>query len=82
MLAAHWRGRTAPSKLWSQAETFVGTLGDRREWSAVARLDDGRSLTCRFVPLPGGSTMITFRITAAKPRKLGLEPKAPARRRA
>ena len=81
-LAAHWRNQTAPTKLWSQAETFVGTLGDRREWSAGARLDDGRSLTCRFVPLPGGATMIAFRIAAAKTRKIALEPKAAARRSA
>jgi PAS domain-containing protein len=81
-LAAHWRDRTAPSKLWSQAEAFVGTLGDRREWSAGARLADGRSLTCRFVPLPGGATMIAFRIAAAKTRKIALEPKAPAQRTA
>jgi hypothetical protein len=81
-LAAHWRDRTAPSKLWSQAEAFVGTLGDRREWSAGARLADGRPLTCRFVPLPGGATMIAFRIAAAKTRKIALEPKAPAQRTA
>ena len=81
-LAAQWRDQTAPTKLWSQAEAFVGTLGDRREWSAGARLDDGRSLTCRFVPLPGGATMIAFRIAVAKTRKIALEPKMPARRSA
>jgi len=81
-LAAHWRNQTAPSTLWSQAETFVGTLGDRREWSAGAQLVDGRSLTCRFVPLPGGATMIAFRTAAAKARKIALESKVPAQRSA
>ena len=81
-LAAHWRDLTAPTGLWSQAETFVGTLGDRREWTASAGLFDGRSLTCRFVPLPGGATMVAFRADAAKPRKIALEPKVPTRRSA
>ena len=81
-LAAHWRNQTAPSTLWSQAETFVGTLGDRREWSAGAQLVDGRSLSCRFVPLPGGATMIAFRTAAAKARKIALESKVPAQRSA
>jgi PAS domain-containing protein len=81
-LAAHWREQTAPSKLWSQVETFVGTLGDRREWSAAARRVDGRSLTCRFVPLPGGATMIAFRVSAARARRIAPEPKAAARRSA
>ncbi len=81
-LAAHWREQTAPSKLWSQVEAFVGTLGERREWSAVARRVDGRSLTCRFVPLPGGATMIAFRVSAARARRIAPEPRAAARRSA
>ncbi len=60
-MAAHWRAGSAPSDLWTQAEDFVATLKDRREWAAEARLNDGRLLHCRFTPLPGSTTMISFR---------------------
>jgi hypothetical protein len=75
-LAAHWRAMTAPTKLWSQAQDFVATLGNRKEWAAAARMTDGRSLSCRFIPLGGGSTLVAFRIATAKPRKAPAEPKA------
>jgi len=71
-LASHWRSHTAPTKLWGRAEAFVATLGDRKEWSAAARLRDGRSVTCRFIPLSGGSTMISFRVAASRPRRISL----------
>lgn len=81
-LAAHWRNRTAPTKVWTQAEAFVATLGDRKEWSGTTRLVDGRSLNCRFIPLPGGSTMIAFRTAGTRPRKVGIEPMGPERQSA
>jgi PAS domain-containing protein len=74
-IASHWRGQTAPTQLWFRAETFVATLGDRKAWSAGARLRDGRPVTCRFIPLSGGSTMISFRVAAGRPRRISVAQK-------
>lgn len=60
-LCAHWRGHSAASALWQEAEHFVATLGDRSPWGGEARLNDGRLVTCRFVPLAGGATLVAFR---------------------
>lgn len=62
VMVAHWRAGSAPSELWAQAEDFVTALGDRREWSADARLNDGRLVRCRFTPLSGSTTAISFRL--------------------
>jgi PAS domain-containing protein len=62
VMVAHWRTGSAPSELWTQAEDFVTALGDRREWTGEARLNDGRLVRCRFTPLPGSSTLISFRL--------------------
>jgi hypothetical protein len=59
-MADHWRGRSAPSPIWSDAVDFVASLDDRRAWQGDARLNDGRLIGCRFVPLAGGATMIGF----------------------
>jgi PAS domain-containing protein len=61
-LADYWRAHTAPSTIWAEAEDFVASLDQRNEVSGEARLSDGRLLSCRFVPLAGGATMIAFRI--------------------
>jgi PAS domain-containing protein len=63
-MVAHWRSGSAPSELWTQAEDFVSALGERREWSGEARLNDGRLVRCRFTPLPGSSTLISFRLAS------------------
>ncbi len=63
-LAAHWRSRTAPSAIWAESEHFASTLGERAGWSDEARMNDGRLVACRFVPLGGGATMIAFRPSA------------------
>jgi hypothetical protein len=60
-LSAWWRDQSAPSLLWDDAVDFVGIMGDRTPWEGEARLLDGRLLTCRFRPLTGGATLITFR---------------------
>ena len=46
---------------------FVGAMGDRSPWEGEARLLDGRLVTCRFRPLTGGATMISFRLQGAEP---------------
>ena len=56
-----WRRHSAPSLIWDDALDFVSSLGDRSAWDGEARLLDGRLLACRFRPLNGGATLITFR---------------------
>jgi PAS domain-containing protein len=60
-VAAHWRSRSAPAMLWSEAEEFISSVGNRISWQAEARLLDGRLLSCRFAPLAGGATLAAFR---------------------
>ena len=33
-IAAHWRAKAAPSGLWSEAEEFISTVGNRVSWKA------------------------------------------------
>lgn len=65
-MVARWRAGTAPSEIWTRAGEFVATLGDRQAWTEEARLNDGRRLRCRFTPLSGGTTMISFRIAGTE----------------
>jgi PAS domain-containing protein len=60
-VAAHWRALSAPSALWSEAEEFISTVGNRMPWRSEARLLDGRLVSCRFSPLAGGATLAGFR---------------------
>ncbi len=60
-VAAHWRAQSAPATIWSEAEEFISTVGNRVTWRGEARLVDGRLVSCRFVPLAGGATLAAFR---------------------
>jgi PAS domain-containing protein len=60
-VAAHWRALSAPSAMWSEAEEFISTVGNRVPWRSEARLLDGRLVSCRFTPLAGGATLAGFR---------------------
>ena len=64
-LSRHWRNQTAPSTLWSEAEEYVCTVGDRESWADDVRLLDGRLVTCQFTPLSGGATLVAFRVQQA-----------------
>lgn len=64
-LCSWWRDHTAPSLLWDDASDFVLTLSDRTGWNGEARLLDGRLIDCKFRPLTGGATLITFRLRHA-----------------
>lgn len=64
--AAHsWQALAQPNPAWLEARDFVGLMGPRSEWTAEARMRDGRALACRFVPMTGGATMIVFREATA-----------------
>jgi len=72
-LTAWWREHSAPSLLWDDAAGFVTALGDRTPWEGEVRLLDGRMVTCRFRPLTGGATLITFSLAAVRTPPLQLE---------
>jgi PAS domain-containing protein len=78
--ATHWAQHTAPGTLWSEAEDFVATVGDRICWQMDARLNDGRMLNCRFQPLSGGATLIGFRVARTDPAPSPSELARPRRR--
>lgn len=65
-LTAWWRDHSAPTLLWDDATDFVTTLGDRAPWEGEVRLLDGRLVSCKFRPLTGGATLITFRARAGE----------------
>ncbi|WP_333816163.1 PAS-domain containing protein [Tabrizicola sp.] len=78
-LCAWWREHAAPSLLWDDATDFVTSAGDRAPWEGEVRLLDGRLVSCRFRPLTGGATLITFRLqgvlafhTVRDPAPMGL----------
>jgi PAS domain-containing protein len=81
-LCAWWRENTAPSLLWDDATSFVTSLGDRAPWEGEARMLDGRMVTCRFRPLTGGATLITFGGPSSASQGLRLEDTQPGRRSA
>ncbi len=61
-----WRRKCIPTAIWRDLRDFVSDGRQRAEWSETARMTDGRRLLCRFVPLVGGTTMVTFRIEAGR----------------
>jgi PAS domain-containing protein len=64
-LSGWWRDHSAPTLLWDDAADFVMTLGDRSPWVGEARLADGRLIQCKFRPLTGGASLITFALQPA-----------------
>jgi len=59
-----WHELSAPTPIWGDFRDFAQRDEDREEWSAAVTLRDGRGLSCRFIPRPGGVSMAVFRITA------------------
>lgn len=55
-----WAENTLPSAVWDRATAFIHAIGDRDPWTSDVNLRDGRAVTCRFVPLNGGSTLVGF----------------------
>lgn len=72
-LCAWWRDNSAPSLLWDDATSFVSSISDRTPWEGDVRLLDGRMVICRFRPLAGGATLITFSRAATTAPPLRLE---------
>lgn len=55
-----WSDQSLPSQVWEKAADFIHTGGPRAPWTTEITLVDGRPVTCRFVPLNGGSTLVGF----------------------
>ena len=55
-----WQNLSLPTPLWGDVREFVCHAGDRTEWFGSADLKDGRQLACRFMPLAGGATLVSF----------------------
>ena len=68
---AHWQARTLPSPVWDRLADSLQDLRSRTNWQDTLRINDGRSLTCRFLPLPGGSSLVAFRPQSAETPHLG-----------
>jgi PAS domain-containing protein len=64
-LCAWWRDHAAPTLLWDDAVDFATSTDDRTPWDGDVRLLDGRLVSCRFRPLTGGATLVTFRVHSA-----------------
>lgn len=55
-----WQNCSQPTPLWGDVREFVCHAGERVEWFGAADLVDGSHVTCRFMPLTGGATMVSF----------------------
>ncbi len=55
-----WQKKSLPTPLWGDVREFVCHAGERTEWFGSADLIDGRQMACRFVPLAGGATLVSF----------------------
>ncbi len=61
-----WHKRTLPTPVWGELRDFFLGNDGRADWSASATHRDGRALACRFLPLPGGTTLATFEVQSAE----------------
>ncbi len=55
-----WQDRCAPTPVWGDLRGFVEGFGERAEWFEDVLLENGQSLSCRFTPLPHGTTLVGF----------------------
>lgn len=55
-----WSELCMPSPIWGDLRSFVLGVEDRAEWSGDVKLQSGKHLICRVVPLHGNATLISF----------------------
>ncbi len=58
----HWQAGSMPTPVWGDLRDFVVQFGQRSDWQAEIRLKDGRPVTCRVVPMAGGTTLVIFEL--------------------
>ncbi len=56
-----WLSATEPTPVWGDVRDFVLDTGERSDWEATVRMQDGSELQCRFVPTSGGGSQAIFR---------------------
>lgn len=55
-----WQDSCIASPVWTEMQTFIQRLGQRKPWSENAMLVDGRHVRCHAMPIAGGMTMVRF----------------------
>lgn len=55
-----WQNACEPTPAWGDAREFIQGLGERSEWSSNVVMTNGRKLSCNFVPLSAGATLVSF----------------------
>ncbi|QMU59311.1 MAG: diguanylate cyclase [Boseongicola sp.] len=56
-----WHVNSVPTPIWGDFRDFAADTSERVEWTAVTAMQDGRRLSCRFIPMTGGGTQVIFR---------------------
>jgi PAS domain-containing protein len=62
-----WQASCAPSLLWQKIEKAVYSTARSKKYSGTITLKSGKTLTCRFTGLPGGSTLVEFASQVSTP---------------
>jgi len=57
-----WHKNCEPTPIWGDIRESVEVITERADWSALARLNDGRLIQCRITPLSGGATLVGFSV--------------------
>lgn len=60
-----WGENCAPTPVWGDVREFVGSLGERSEWTAEVQAKNGQPLQCRFSPISKGCTLVGFNTPSA-----------------
>ncbi len=69
-----WHKSCEPTPIWGDIRDSVEDLAERADWSALARLKDGRLVQCRITPLAGGATLVGFTVEPIAPRPIPSQP--------
>jgi len=69
-----WNQQCNPTPVWRQLRGFISEQGERKKWAAPVTLKNGRVLTCRFIPMIEGATMVSFAGSALDRLERELEP--------
>lgn len=70
-----WQNACVPTPTWGDLRDFVSAPTERAEWSSEVLRKDGTPLMCRFVPLTGHATLVTFTPVVNAPNPLDAPPK-------
>ncbi len=63
-----WQSLCEATPAWGDLRDFVASSENRAEWWAPVTMHDGTKLTCSVYPVPGGATMVSFRVSEVAAR--------------